>query len=237
MKRIILPLLLAFSPTAFAVSAGKPEIAKIDGLYVPQGFDDNDIVEVVISGTFGDSCHQVGETIVKIDAAKKLVSLTPISYKEAGKLCMQMLSPYSHVVRIGHMDEGSYTFRVSSDAKIEKTLKVKRAMVEQSDDFLYAPVDFAEVIPGPPGASVLVLKGRYPLMKTGCMKTQDVEMSFENGDTLVVLPKAIVTQDVSGGCDADYEQRFRVPFDLMGEILIHVRALNGQSYNRVEKVN
>jgi hypothetical protein len=195
------------------------------------------MIEVVVSGTFPDSCHQVGEAITRIDEKSKTVSILQLAYREPGIMCVQMMSPYSHTIKIGHLNQGIYTFKVANNPEISRPLTIKHAEVSETDDFLYPPVDFAEVVPSQGGKPVLVIKGRYPMMKKGCMKTQNVLIHFQNRDTLVVQPKAVVAEESPEGCESGYETRYELPYDLAGKFLIHVRALNGQSYNRVEVLN
>jgi hypothetical protein len=232
MKKILLPLLICLPVLANEMPAGA-EISRIENLYVPQDYDDNDMVDVVISGTFNDGCHQVGKSFVKVDDAAKTVFITPISYREPGVLCTEMISPYTEVVHVGRLKAGSYTFKVKNNPQVAKTAAVKVALTENVDDFLYPPVEFAEVIPG---TDHLVLKGRYPLMKRGCMKTQDAVFKLE-GDMLIVQPKAIVVDETTEGCPQQYELSYQLPYHLTGKMLIHVRSSNGQSYNRVEVMN
>lgn len=236
MKGFVLLFSIIMAPSAFAVLGG-PEVVQVDNLFVPQGYDDNDIIEVVISGTFGDSCHQVGDPIVKIDKATRTVTIAAIGYRELGVMCVQMLSPYTYVVRIGRMGEGEYVFKIANNKKIEKRMSVKKATIETVDDFLYPPIDFAEILPGPDGEARVLLKGRYPEMKKGCMKLADALIDLQSSDTMVIQPKATIIEDTSVGCEQSFEAIYQLPYALAGKVLLHVRTSNGQSYNRLEKIN
>jgi len=237
MKRIAFCAVLAALPLFADSTVPPPEAAMVEKLFVPQGYDDNDMIEVVVSGTFSDSCHQVGEAITRVDEKARTVTIMQLAYREPGIMCLQMISPYTHTVRIGHLNQGPYTFKIANNPSVTRVLNVKHAEVSTTDDFLYPPVDFAEVTPAPDGKKVLVVKGRYPLMKTGCMKTQNAIIDFQSQDTLVVQPKATIVENAPEGCDSQFENRYELPYDMTGKVLIHVRALNGQSYNRVEIVN
>lgn len=236
MKSAILPLFLLAFPVFATPTVPPAEVAAIDKLFVPDGYDDNDMIEVVVSGTFPDSCHQVGEAITQIDETTKTVTLMQLSYREPGVMCVQMLSPFSHTIKIGHLNKGTYNFKVLNNPEISRPFVIKQAEVEQADDFLYPPVDYADVVLSQTGKPVLIVKGSYPFMKKGCMKTQDATINFQSHDTLVVQPKATIVDDAAG-CETNYEHRYELPYQIEGKFLIHVRALNGQSYNRVEALN
>lgn len=238
MKTLCIFGLFCFGLVAHSESIGAAEIAQIDRLYIPHGFDDNDIVEVVIFGHFSDSCHQLGEAEVKFSDNRQKVTVTPISYKEEGVSCVQMISPYVQAIKLGRMFKGQYEFNVTNNPQANERLFVKEAQVSARDDFMYPPVDYAEVKNNPNGGSVLTLKGRYPKLKQGCMKTTSAMLHFQDGDMLVIQPKAkIINKLDERGCEAQYESNFQLPYTLNGKVLLHVRTVNGQSYNRVEEVN
>jgi|GEM_PF-6276247 len=235
MKRVFFSLLLLSIPTFAGKTGPSAEIAIIDKLFVPDGYDDNDMIEVVVAGTFPDSCHQVGEAITRIDESTKTVSIMQLSYREPGVMCVQMTSTFSHTIKIGHLKQGHYNFRVLNNPEISRQLTIKHADVDGTDDFLYPPVEFADVVHSQDGKPVLVVKGNYPLMKKGCMKTTDAIIHYQSNDTLVVQPKAVIMDETEQGCESKYEERYELHDSLAGKFLIHVRALNGQSYNRVEQ--
>lgn len=237
MKRVFFSLLLLGLPGFAGTTVPNAEKAAIDKLFVPEGYDDNDMIEVVVAGTFPDSCHQVGEAVVRIDEQTKTVSVLQLAYREPGVMCVQMTSSFFHTIKIGHLNQGHYTFRVLNNLELSRPLIVKHADVDATDDFLYPPVEFADVVHGQSGKPVLVVKGSYPLMKKGCMKTEGAIIRYQSQDTLVVQPKAVITEETDQGCETSYEQRYELRDNIAGKFLIHVRALNGQSYNRVEVLN
>lgn len=237
MKRVLFSLLFLGVPVFAATTVPPAEVASVEKLFVPDGYDDNDMIEVVVAGTFPDSCHQVGEAITRIDEHAKTVSIMQLAYREPGVMCVQMTSPFSHTIKIGHLSQGHYNFKVLNSPDLSRTVMVKHADVDSTDDFLYPPVDFADVVHGQGGKPVLVVKGNYPLMKKGCMKTKDAIITLQSQDMLVVQPKAVITEETDQGCESSYEERYQLHDSLSGRFLIHVRALNGQSYNRVEVLN
>lgn len=232
-------LFFAASLCAFSLHAAsfdKRLISKLDHLFTPHGFDDNDVVEVIISGHFSSSCYQLGEALTRVDHDTKQVFITPISYRRDDVPCHQMVSHYSQVVKLGKMLAGEYDIKVSNNDNLNKVFNINTATANEQDDYLYPPVEYADVKKDSKGELTLLIKGRFPLMKRGCMVSTQSIVQFQDEDMLVVQPTAEV--DLSGensseGCQQDFENTFKLPFSVQGEVLLHVRSINGQSYNRV----
>lgn len=231
------PVFVLLFLCAFGALADHPEgegITPVDKLYVPHGFDDNDVVEAVVSGHFKDSCHQLSRVNLNINEATKTVELTPVSYSVGSDSCIQMISPFIQVVKLGRLAAGSYTFKVAQNPQVTEQVNVALAQVSERDDFLYPPVEQVELEKDRFGTSYLTLKGRYPQLKRGCMSTEEAVVDLQEGQMLVVQPKSRVVEAGDLGCEKEYEKTFRLPFEnLQGKMLVHVRAINGDAYNKV----
>ena len=124
---------------------------------------------------------------------------------------------------------------------IVATLRLEKRGVKspgkgQREQSLYAPVDSAELLPAAVagGEQILRIRGRFPLMFIGCMKLKEVMVNAQK-EILVVQPTAEIVDDPQA-CGVNRTDSFEVevPFDrkLPSEFLVHVRSLNGASYNR-----
>jgi len=210
--------------------------ASIEKIFIPMGFDDNDNVEVILHGNFPNTCYQVGKAEAKTDTQAKTITVSATSYKYPGKICLQSITPFIQTVKLGTIPEGEYQVIYAADSKVNSSLTVARRKTESSDDFLYATVENAYIdVNFSTGKQSLKLQGHYPYFFIGCMVMKEVRISKNPADVLVVLPIAeIVTDEVCAGQPADrsfdYTSGLAEPF--LGEGLLHVRTLNGNSLNR-----
>lgn len=234
-------LLLGIGLSASAALAGTEtdpvEIeSPITNIFIPQGFDDNDNVEVILHGDFPNTCHQVGRTEAVVDPLSKTVTVTATAYKYPGKFCIQSITPFIQTVKLGLLGEGDYSVVLQKDKAVKSELNVARRKTESPDDFLYATVENAYIdVNFETGKQALKLQGHFPMFFIGCMVMKEVRAVYAPSDVLVVQPIAeIVNTDVCNTQPSDrsfeYTSGLQAPFK--GEGLLHVRTLNGTSLNR-----
>lgn len=229
-------------PSLQAAESGPVEIsASVSKIYIPQGFDDNDNVEVVLRGSFSDTCHQVGKATAEVDLAKKRISLKATALKYPGESCTQSVTPFIETVRLGVLPEGEYQVTYGEkDGVLQSSLKVERRKTESPDDYLYATVEDAYVdINAATGKQALKLRGQFPFFFFGCMVMKEVRTSLDSNNVLVVLPIAeLVGDDVceSQPADRSFEYTSGLSAPIRGEGLLHVRTLNGNSVNSLVNI-
>jgi len=242
---------LASAGAAFAQAASdlKPTLvpAPVDRIFVPLGFDDNDNVEVVLSGHFTNACSKVGPVRVDVDAARKVVTLTPQSflYDRTGRCAAQeMFVPFTQTVTLGNLDVGDYRVRLADQPDLAvEALKVGKSTKATPDEFLYAPVEEVLVRQSPSLGGALkriTLRGTFPVIADGCLSLKEVRTSVTPGNVVVVQP--IVETLAAGDCAArsisrEFTFRKNLSDPLSGMALVHVRVMNGQSLNRVVTID
>ncbi len=239
MKHLILLLGIGLSASA-ALAGTETDPVEIESpitkIFIPQGFDDNDNVEVILHGDFPSTCVQVGRTDAVIDPLSKTVTVTATAYKYPGKFCIQSITPFIQTVKLGLLGEGDYTVVLQKDKAVKSELNVARRKTESPDDFLYATVENAYIdVNFETGKQALKLQGHFPMFFIGCMVMKEVRAVYAPSDVLVVQPIAeIVNTDVCNTQPSDrsfeYTSGLQAPFK--GEGLLHVRTLNGTSLNR-----
>lgn len=216
----------------------------VEQAFIPLGFDDNDNVEVVLHGHFINSCYKTGDVKVTVDEATKSITLSPTALHYKDGYCLQMQIPFLQSVRLGVVKEGEYKVVVENqpNAKTER-LSIKRTESSNPDDYLYAPISSVAirketVAENNTTRSIMTLKGEYPYMFNGCMEIQRVRKYMSPGNVMVVLPIAEVVQGETcllRGGDQKFERQVVVDEKLEGDILLHVRTLNGESLNHLEE--
>ena len=98
-------LLLGMGFLASSVAFAQPlEIdAPVDKIFIPQGFDDNDNVEVVAHGDFMNGCYRVGKSDSFVDEDAKRITIEVSAYryqheKDQDAVCMQVMTPFITLV-------------------------------------------------------------------------------------------------------------------------------------------
>lgn len=211
-----------------------------NGVYTPQGFDTNDNVEIIFEGQFSDACHKVGMTSHFVDEDSKSIYITDSGYYFGDSFCASVIVPYQKGINAGLLREGEYTvyFRHSRGNFVEQgVIPVKPAKTSRPDDHLYAPVEQTRFISGIKGRpNQLKLYGKFP---NTCMRMDEVRVvQHPQSNVVDILPIAMMER---GGCqEAPEGLPFEHTVDLSdlraGRMLLHTRALNGQSVNEIVTV-
>lgn len=221
MKRSIALTGLMLSQLSFAQLQVVP--APVKHLYVPEGFDSNDSVEVVVSGTFPNPCYSRNDVSVTVSDDKIDVQITALAREE--KLnCPAMLVPFKEVVSVGNLQGGEYTINVNQ--KLSDKLVVQEANSGAVDDHIYADIDNVTKSAG----GKYVLNGwRY----SNCIVLDHVEVRSNHKDTLSVLP---IMKQLTDFCPmkmmpVSYDVNLDFRDVKIDEALIHVRTMDGKSFN------
>lgn len=224
---------LSLAAAVFGLSsfgAAGPELVPVPVAksYIPLGFDDNDVTQVVVAGHFPDTCHKLGPTNVRVESGVVWIEQTAYQYSD---ICLRMFVPFAQPVSVGILRAGTYTI---VDATSKQPLGGLPILVSKNpgpDDFLYAPVTDADVVASSkPGHRRLVIRGNFT---NRCTKLKEVRVEYQ-GDILVVLPIAEYTAARNCGYEKlrfDYSQDLEVP--LKGTYLLHVRSMGGQAVNKI----
>lgn len=228
MKAIIVGLL--FSQIALA----SPEIilSPVEHLYIPEGFDSNDSVELVIAGSFANACYSRNQ--VEVTVAQDVIDITVTaiapdkSLALLSKKCVDMIVPFKEVVTVGNLQGGDYVVRVNHKSAFEltDTLKITEASSNAIDNHIYAAIDWVEQ----KSKDEFVLHGwRY----SNCVDLKKVEVISNNKDTFSILPVMKQTADVCPmkGMPIAYPVKVNLSSVKMTKPLLHVRTMDGKSVN------
>lgn len=230
---ISIGILVLFAGKTWADPKMTPDKVRVsfDQIYVAQGFDSNDNVQIVGEGRFLDGCYRNAETKVKVDHQKKLIHLTPYAYKYNG-ICIKVILPFDRVVSLGILKAGIYSVVQGEAAQVLGQINLKASVSSTPDDFVYAPISQAYFRNQGP-FNTISLSGEF---SNSCMKLKEVKFDVQD-KVLVVRPIAELTS--SSTC---IEGKFPFEHDTevgpmkSGRYLLHVRSLNGKSVNNLIEV-
>lgn len=215
------------------------EPAPVEKIFVPQGFDDNDNVEVVVQGRFQNACMKTGPVEKKIDVMSKTITLRVESYVYRGEPCAQVIVPFIQRVTFGTLPAGSWKIELEGMPAVSPLpLVVDHAVSATPDDFLYAPVEEVVLLPGGLGArQKLSVSGNWSqTVGRGCFVLREIRTKLGSDNTLVVQPIAELLPANQCSLSSQRKRAFQgsvmLTKPLQSDSLIHVRTLNGESLNK-----
>lgn len=231
MKKLVLSVLLSLV-TSLPLMAFSPLVAEIpsDNIFLPFGYDSNDNVEIVVTGTLPNSCYKAPS--VKLEKSDDTISvfLMANNYSLNDGLCREIKIPFTKTISLGVMKEGTYRVIINENTPEEfiGILTVSPSNGDQVDSFIYANVDF---IRKNFDKDQVELKGTNPV---DCFELDRVEV-YDNGvDTYAVLPILKQTKETCLPNTKPFSYVVDLPQTLKNfPILIHVRSMNGRSVNTV----
>lgn len=217
------------------VYAMKQEVveAPVDHIFVPNGFDNNDHVELVVTGKFPNPCYTRNKYDVKVKNDIINIDVTSLSMDDpAYTKCEPMKIPFTEVVNIGSLQGGDYKVIVNEGGKFEQkeTISVATASSDSIDDNIYAMVDYIETgfTGGASGDAILVAQS-----PSSCLVLDKVQYLSNDKDALSVLP---IMKKISSNCP-EKRERIEIPIKFdpakfkFSQILLFVRTVEGRSVN------
>jgi len=234
MKAFAVIMTASLSLNVFAILPDVVE-APIDHVFVPNGFDNNDHVELVVTGKFPNPCYTRNKYDVKVKNDIIKIDVTSLSMDDpAYTKCEPLKIPFTEVVDVGNLQGGSYKVIVNEGGKFEQkeTITIGTASSDSIDDNIYAMVDYIDTgfTGGASGDAILVAQSPSP-----CLTLDRVEYLSNNKDSLSVMP---IMKKVSSDCP-EKRERIEIPIKFdpskfkFEQILLFVRTIEGRSVNTI----
>lgn len=194
-------------------------------LYIPGGYDDNDLVEVMVNGSLPDLCHRSpGYTVVR-EGNHFLIQMYAY-YVPNPEGCGNLSVPYTENVRLGILPYGEYSASVEGaiNASIDK-FKVRKAVSALQDDYIYGNV---MGIKENDASREIELIGTNPV---NCLKFHKLTADVQ--DKVIVLRPLFKQEGVCEDVPTSFVLNYKVPYLKKHPkgILLHVRIMDGRSYN------
>lgn len=211
-----LSILLSFSALAH-------EKVKLNGkLYVAQGFDDNDSVEITAIGTLPDSCYRNPTFSVEKKGTSYLVRLFAYHIPNGG--CRDVAMAYNQTINFGMMPAGDYEVAlVGLQATQTEKLRVKPAKTGLKDDFTYGNV--TGIVENDANREI-ELVGVNPV---NCMVFDKVQAEVQKN--LIVLRPEFKEAGTCQNRKTPFKIKYKVPYLAKAPqgVLLHVRIMNGRA--------
>ena len=220
MKFTIFALLL-LSSTAFAF-----DTVKINGqVYVADGFDNNDLVEVTVVGKLPNTCYR--NPTFEIDRKGSKIEIRLFAhYTLLEEGCREVSVPYTETINFGMMYSGSYAVALVNKRSTEsKSLFIKESSSQLMDEFLYGNV--SGVVESEAGRGI-ELVGANPV---NCLVFDKMISEVQN--SIIVLRPQFKEVGVCENKSTPFKIKYNVPHmtNQPKGIMLHVRVMNGRSFN------
>jgi len=204
----------------------------VTNVYVPKGFDSNDDVQVIVSGVLPDLCYQSPKASATIEEGIIKVVVEAIYDAPEGAACAQLARPFLEKASLKVLVAAEYQIQanVGTANLIEEKILISQAASVDVNDHVYAGVDYVEKTEN---SRKVVLYLNTP---SDCYEFDRVEELSNGKDTFSVKP---IMRKIRRSCPVkvtEFKVDYIVPEELSAdEILLHVRTLQGDSYNTLFK--
>jgi hypothetical protein len=224
--------------------------APISRVHIPQRFDDNDIVEVVVEGVFPSGCYRVGPHEAWKDPNGNRVAFHLQAYFDASDFCAEVERPFKVVIEIGELTAGQHSlfevFDNETPPRPRGFIPISVAQSRSRDEFLYAPVDSAVIVKNEfDQRRELVLIGTFT---NSCMRFNDEVFKTRAGlkavtrtgeQLLEVLPilHNIPDPSLCRRVETPFTKRIPISDDIPdGRYLFYIRKWDGISFSKFDVV-
>ncbi len=208
--------------------------APVDHLFVPAGFDNNDNIELVVTGEFPNPCFKRNDVKVEVNDDIIDIKVTAVVSDDKSTMCAAMIVPFKENILVGNLQGGDYKIVVNRNTPFElkNKMHVAEATSQNQDDHLYAMVNHIDLgfTGGTTGSAFLV-----GWRTSDCLELDRVEYLSNGSDTLSVMP---IMKKVREFCPMKMT-RLYVPIKYNPEefthskLLIMSRTLEGRSVNNL----
>jgi hypothetical protein len=213
-------------------------VPPVHEVLIPIGFDDNDVVEVIVDIEFRDSCEDFYGARVIRQAELKDVLLLQIEAKRREGMCLEVINRQPFIVKIGELARHESGYRVVDFKTMNRDygkLRIRKANSSKIDENNYAPVTSLRAKEEPNSLRRSIeLAGFF--MDT-CTFFKEVHVARTGEYLIEVLP--IIDRMESPDCEkrpvafnqiVDIPQRSGQHRVASGRYVFYVRTANGGSF-------
>ena len=209
-----------------------PEVvlAPVDHLFIPKGFDNNDNIEVIVTGKFPNPCFIKNKVDVDVKGNEIRIEVTSLlRLNPVMEICAPLKVPFMEEVTIGNLQAGNYKLIINegSPIQIKKDLVVGEASSQGVDDHIYAMVEYVDTgFTGGQGGDAMLMA-----WTSDCLELDEVKYISNGEDSISVLP---IMKKIKPTC-SEVNTRLQIPikFDLTDfpneRVLLFVRTMDGKS--------
>jgi len=245
----ILSMSLFFAGNGFAgvvSSTATPIILPVSGVFIPQnGYDDNDMVQVVVDGMLPNACWLIDRTDAKLTATNNQIVVQQFARKQESDICKdestlppELKNPVSFMaeVSLGALPQGQYTIIYSAmpEGKIQtKNFNVVKAPNNEIDSLYYAittDLYISKVISANDAEFKVNFSG---YLSNPCTDMENEVMVSNQGDVIVLMPQVFKFNGTCLPIAKEFSRNVSLKTPPKGRYLMQIRSANGNAVNRL----
>jgi len=240
---------LFLSTLAFATETTQVVEIKNNAVFAPtQGYDDNDLVQVVVDSYLPNACYKQGKTDFSLNAETKTIRIRQYAELSLTGVCaeqdklpeeLKVSIPFSVELNVGQLKAGNWAIEFeTSNGVSQRKLLVDVAPTTTVDSLRYATVinafvnDFVS-------ASQNKIEIRLTIqLNSSCSLVSDNSKIIVQDNVVVILPE--VVKDPNVLCLPVSRPAYKI-FEFnnpgVGRYLLHARSLGGIAKNKLFTVS
>jgi len=229
-------LFFLFNLSVLAQFAPMEEYVPLTNIYIPEGYDSNDIIEVIVEGYTPTLCHY--EPKITVEIKDKLILLKALSQYRAQSDCIKSMVPFQKVIKVAQdLPRGFYTVLIEDffdlEAKEVKAsrfaLKIKGSKSVTHDEKIYANIKY--IVPKSERSVDLIGYHTSDCFVKDKIKIQKIS------NTIVILPELRIKKYAKCWPPKmiPFKYSVEIPEEYLSnqKVLIHIRKMSGKSMNYI----
>ncbi len=188
-----------FAPSATQSSekGGKTFNHSVEQIFVPNGFDDNDDIVVMVYGVYDMSCEEMVSHSFEIDESNSIIYLDSKKVIHANQQgCTENFEPFYKEYNLGTLPAAEYKVVARGEVPIVDTLKVQASQTDNKDVFNYPDMVEIRIALKPSGRASLYID--VPLQNS-CQRLSTVSIQRRSPTFWEVYP--IMGQEQRNDCE------------------------------------
>lgn len=245
MKKFLMSALAVACVGAF--SHGIQSKSKVNHLFVvPEGYDDNDNVQLIVNGELLNSCYDLGQTKIVVNSKTSQINVKQSIYQKQLRECetvetipsyLNFPVKFNRTISLGQLKAGNWTVYYATEQEgieEEASFMVKKSENENTDNYIYASISnvFVPHLMFETKSAEIVLSGESP---NRCLALTDDNIEIKKyGNIFVVIPKLniVSTNRKCPYVPVPMQKIVKIGELTAGTYYLQVRSLTGSAINK-----
>lgn len=245
MKKLLMSALAVVCVGAF--SHGIQSKSKVNHLFVvPEGYDDNDNVQLIVNGELLNSCYDLGQTKIMVNSKTSQIHVKQSIYQKQLRECetietipsyLNFPVKFNRTISLGQLKTGKWKVFFSSEKEgmeEEASFFIKKSENENTDNHIYASISnvFVPHLMFETKDAEVVLSGETP---NRCLSLPEDNIQIKRyGNIFVLIPRLKIDPTIKK-CPympVPMQKIVKIGELKAGTYYLQVRSLTGSAINK-----
>ncbi len=248
----VISLVLVFSAR---VSQAASDILPLERVEVPvahvfvppQGYDDNDNIQLVLDGTLPNACYKVADNSIRLNKETQEIRAQLYADRKIDGDCadprqippsLQAPVPFTVEVSVGKLSWGQYqvVYKDSATNQRSRTFVVEKAQKRDVDNVPYAAISSVWINDTVPSGSAIEATIVGSLTSTCAYLTPEVVIKKMDDIFVVLQGQSVRPNLICAFMLVPFQRTLQLGTADEGRYLIHARSMNGNAVNHAFSV-